>query len=256
MFRTTLEVSHEDGNRWALVSPLVYEGTSQYFIIKSGFETDFASIPKPVRWLLDSAGGNSEAAVLHDAVWRESHRADSRVDPWHADGLFRRALRETGSPALTRGLMWFAVRAAATVAGRFGRLGPPFGVKVLQLFGIFVLGALTALVPTLVAVAGLVVYWVANWVIALIWQAFERIRLGELPNWPWPFEKQRKLLKAPIEHDLLVILDKPRGSSGSSEPLAALDAFLRAHPEPTDAEIEAFVDALGHSPTRGPRSSL
>lgn len=256
MFRTTLEVSHEDGNRWALVSPLVYEGTSQYFIIKSGFETDFASIPKPVRWLLDSAGGNSEAAVLHDAVWRESHRADSRVDPWHADGLFRRALRETGSPALTRGLMWFAVRTSATVAGRFGRLGPPFGVKVLQLFGIFVLGALTALVPTLVAVAGLVVYWVANWVIALIWQAFERIRLGELPNWPWPFEKQRKLLKAPIEHDLLVILDKPRGSSGRSEPLAALDAFLRAHPEPTDAEIEAFLRALGHSPTRGPRRSL
>jgi|GEM_PF-1237568 Protein of unknown function (DUF1353). len=246
MFRTTLEVSHEDGNRWLLLAPLVYEGTSQYFIIKSGFETDFASIPKPVRWLLDSAGGNSEAAVLHDAVWRESHRADSRVDPWHADGLFRRALRETGSPALTRGLMWFAVRAAATVAGRFGHLGPPFVIKVLQLLGIFVLGALTALVPTLVAVIGLVVYWVANWMIAAIWQIFERVRLGERPNWPWPFDKKPKLLKAPMQQELLVILDKPRGSSGKSEPLAPLDALLRAHPEPTDAEIDAFVEALAH----------
>ena len=244
MFRNTLEVSHEDGNRWLLLSPLVYEGTSQYFIIKSGFETDFASIPKPVRWLLDSAGGNSEAAVLHDAVWRESQRPESRVDPWHADGLFRRALRETGSPALTRGLMWFAVRTAATVSGRFGRLGPPFVVKVLQLLGIFVLGALTALVPTIVAVAGLVVYWIANWVIATIWQVFERTRLGERPNWPWPFDKKPKLLKQPTKQELLVILDKPHASSGKSEPLVPLEALLVAHPEPSDTDIDALAATL------------
>lgn len=238
MFRTELSVAHVDGNRWRLLAPLVYEGTSQYFVIASGFETDFASIPKPVRWLLDSAGRNSEAAVLHDAVWRESKRPDRRrVDPWHADGLFRRALRETGATALTRGLMWFAVRTAAMASGRFGREGPALPIKVLQLLGILALGIVTALGPTLVAILGLVVYLVANWIVALVWQVFERARLHEEPNWPWPLDRKATQLSAPAPVAALRILDKPRGPSGRSEPLAEMDELLERSPNPTDAQL-------------------
>jgi hypothetical protein len=250
MFRTTLKVSHVDGNRWELLAPLVYEGTSQYFVIRSGFETDFASIPKPVRWLLDSAGQNSEAAVLHDAVWRESKReTEPRVDPWHADGLFRRALRETGAPALTRGLMWFAVRLAATVSGRFGRLGPSLFVKVLQLLGIFVLGVVAALGPTLVALVGLVVYWIANWVVALVWQFYERGRMRESPNWPWPLDRKPRRLKQPMPRELLAIVDK-QTVGGAFVPDPTMERLLTETPDPVDADLDPLIGPPEQRPSR------
>jgi hypothetical protein len=207
MFRTTLHVAHVDQKDWRLTKPLVWEGDWEFFIIRSDFRTDFASIPKPVRWLLDNAGRNAEAAVLHDAVWRESQRKDgSRIDPWHADGVFRRALQQTGAPALTRSLMWFAVRAAATVAGRFGKLGPSLPAKILQLLAIFLLGIVAALGPTLIAAAGLVLYWIWSWVVAVVWSPVERSR-GTKPNWPWPGGPTSDV-QAVVSRELLVIVDK------------------------------------------------
>jgi hypothetical protein len=243
MFRTTLHVSHLEGRKWLLTMPLVWEGRWQYLVVRTGFATDFASIPKPVQWLLDSGGSNAEAAVLHDAVWRESRRREgARVDPWHADGIFRRALRETGSPALTRGLMWFAVRLAAMVRGRFGRLGPPFAVKILQLAGIFVLGVLTAAVPSVVAIIGIAVYWVASWVVALVWQVFERVRLEEPPNWPWPLDRKKKVLTDPVRRELLAIVDKPRDDAppDPSSRAGRLEALLAT----PGALSEEAIDAL------------
>ena len=155
-FRTPLSVRHEVGEEWRLLDPLVFEGRDDYFVMRKGFKTDFASIPRPVRWLFDTAGTNSEPGVLHDAVWRESKRDDGkvpRVDPWDADGLFRRALRESGATAITRALMWIAVRAAAIAGGRFGRSGPPLPVKVGQVTGMAAVGVVSVGAPTAVAVA-------------------------------------------------------------------------------------------------------
>lgn len=209
MFRTTLSVVHLDGNRWELTNPFVWEGKWDYFVIRTGFETDFASIPKPVRWLLDSSGGNSEAAVLHDAAWRASKvKPDPKVDPWHADGIFRAALRDTGTPALTRGLMWGAVRFGAIVSGRFGKLGPSVPVKILQLAGVVVLFGVAGAVPTAVALAGLFVYWIINWIVGLLWIPFERSKELQT-NLPWPAPKKRpapKLETAPRE--LLAIVSR------------------------------------------------
>ncbi|MGB3736293.1 MAG: DUF1353 domain-containing protein [Ilumatobacter sp.] len=207
MFRTTLHVAHVDQKDWRLTKPLVWEGEWEFFIIRSDFRTDFASIPKPVRWLLDNAGRNAEAAVLHDAVWRESQRkVGSRVDPWHADGVFRRALRQTGAPALTRSLMWFAVRATATFAGRFGKLGPSLPAKILQLLAIFVLGVVAALPATIIAAVGLVLYWLFSWIVAVVWSPVERAR-GTETNWPWPAGPSSDI-ESVVSRELLVIVDK------------------------------------------------
>ena len=189
-FRTRLETAHLDRDTWELTRPLIWQGQWQYIVIREGFRTDFASIPKMVRWLLDNAGANAEAGVLHDAAWRESKRAAAtrRIDPWFADGMLRRALRETGSTALTRTLIWFGVRIAATVSGRLGKRGPSRAVKLAQLAGAFALGAVTALVPTIVAGLGLVAFWGFNWVFSLFWfVVFERrtFKAGTA-NWPWP----------------------------------------------------------------------
>jgi Protein of unknown function (DUF1353) len=224
MFQSTLEVAHVDGERWRLTKPLVWQGRWQYIVIRSGFETDFASIPKPVRWLLDNAGRNAEAAVLHDAVWRESKRPDSRIDPWLADGIFRRALHETGSPALTRGLMWFAVRLTAMVGGRVGRQGPSLFVKVIQLLLVLGLGTVTALGPTLVAGGGLLIYWLWNWISALAWHLwFERRSHDGSTNWPWPFNPStHKPTKTAPPRELLIVasfeLDPTTGDAAELDP--------------------------------------
>jgi Protein of unknown function (DUF1353) len=193
MFLTTLSVKHIDGKQWQLRQPLLWEGRRQLIVIRAGFETDFASIPTVLRWVMDNAGANSEAAVLHDAVWRESKGGPAaRIDPADADGMFRRALRETGATALTRGLMWVGVRAVAIMGRRYGAAGPPRWVKLGQIGGMLVLGLVAAGVPTVVAGLGLVIYWAANWIVALVWRPVER-RLfpGFTPNWPWPYRKQR-----------------------------------------------------------------
>jgi Protein of unknown function (DUF1353) len=215
-FRTPLSVRHEVGEDWRLLEPLVFEGRRDFFVIRQGFRTDFASIPRPVRWLFDTAGTNSEPAVLHDAVWRESKRTDgqvARVDPWDADGLFRRALRESGATALTRGLMWIAVRAAAIAAGRFGRSGPPLPLKVAQVAGMAATGVATVGAPTAVAVVGRAFYWLVEWVVALAWAPVERAR-GTRTNLPWPASEGHERREDPPREYLVVIpIDSAAGAA-------------------------------------------
>ncbi len=220
-FRTPLSVRHEIGEDWRLLDPLVFQGSRDFFVIRKGFRTDFASIPRPVRWLFDTAGANSEPGVLHDALWRESKRGDgvpSRVDPWDADGLFRRALRESGATALTRGLMWIAVRAVAIAGGRVGSAGPPLPVKVGQVAGMATVGVAAVGAPTAVAALGRIVYWIAEWLFALPWATVERMR-GRRTNLPWPASRGHDPIEDPPREYLLII---PVDSEGGE----ALDAML------------------------------
>jgi Protein of unknown function (DUF1353) len=213
-FRTPLSVRHEIGEEWRLLDPLVFEGRSDYFVMRKDFKTDFASIPRPVRWLFDTAGTNSEPGVLHDAVWRESKRTDGkvpRVDPWDADGLFRRALRESGATAITRGLMWLAVRVAATAAGRLGHKGPPLPVKAAEVTGMAAVGVVSVGPPTVVAVLGRIFYWAVDWLVAVPYFVVERIK-GEPTNLPWPKGMTRPRIDDPPKEYLLIIpIKSPSG---------------------------------------------
>jgi hypothetical protein len=227
MFRTPLEVRHVVGDDWELTAPLVFEGKYEWFVMRAGFLTDFASIPRPLRWLFDSAGFNAEAGVLHDAAWRESKRREGpRVDAWDADGLFRRALRLSGVPALPRGLMWFGVRVVAMGSRRFGRGGPGLGWKVVQVLGMLVLALLVAGAPALAVLGWSVVYWLATWGAAIVWTRFERSR-GDPTNWPWP-RGTRPRRKEPPPEELLLIIPKAdargRALAGLlTAPVGALD---------------------------------
>lgn len=213
-FRTPLSVRHDIGEEWCLLEPLVFEGNRDFIVVRQGFRTDFASIPRPVRWLFDTTGTNSEPGVLHDALWRESKRTDGRtprVDAWDADGLFRRALRESGATALTRGLMWIAVRAAAIAAGRFGRSGPPWPVKLAKMSGMATVGVVTVGIPTAVAFVGRIFYWLVEWAVAAAWAVVELLR-HRRPNLPWPSSPRHEQREEPPREYLLVIpIDSPGG---------------------------------------------
>ena len=246
-FRTPLSVRHEVGEEWRLLDPLVFEGRDDYFVMRKGFKTDFASIPRPVRWLFDTAGTNSEPGVLHDAVWRESKRDDGkvpRVDPWDADGLFRRALRESGATAITRALMWIAVRAAAIAGGRFGRSGPPLPVKVGQVTGMAAVGVVSVGAPTAVAVArpGLLL-GASSGSSPCRGYLFERAK-GTTTNLPWPMGPKRERLDDPPKEYLLVIpKQSPAGAAlagmlGSKDDKVVPDEALDALP--TEALASAY----------------
>ncbi|MGY1804549.1 DUF1353 domain-containing protein [Blastococcus sp. SYSU D00922] len=55
-----------DADRWALVDALVYQGRRDRFVVPAGFRTDFASVPRPVTWLVPRFGAYTLAAILHD----------------------------------------------------------------------------------------------------------------------------------------------------------------------------------------------
>jgi hypothetical protein len=129
---------------WKLVEDLIYEGADQRFVIPAGYVTDFATVPKFLRWLIDTYGPYTRAAIVHD--WLITHGIpDHLVTSRDADGIFRRIMREEGTPLPTRWVMWAAVRTAALFNRRraYGRqfwkdlpLVVAIGIPAVALIGV------------------------------------------------------------------------------------------------------------------------
>ena len=107
-FLSKCDVEFEDGRNWVLTNTLVYETHGHDRIaVPIGFETDFASIPRPLWSIFPPAGRWGPAAVLHDFLYRTG-----LVPRSEADQLFREASEDLGVPAWIRWSMWAALRAA------------------------------------------------------------------------------------------------------------------------------------------------
>ena len=117
-----------DDSHWELVEPITYQGNTDTWTIEPGFKTDFASVPRPLVWLIPRYGRYTKAAILHDFLWITP--AVSRAD---ANGVFRRAMRELGVPFVRRWMMWGAVGLASTVKDPGGELRP----GILHVVGLF-----------------------------------------------------------------------------------------------------------------------
>jgi Protein of unknown function (DUF1353) len=142
---TTLALSEGGPNapyRWKMSTPLTWTGS---FGGKAGelrvpasidkpFETDLASVPRWLTWLLPRYGKYTKAAVLHDylcqnfraarvvAAFPDAQSADADTallldlkDRSDADEVFRLAMGELGVPWARRWVMWSAVN-WATIA--------------------------------------------------------------------------------------------------------------------------------------------
>jgi hypothetical protein len=79
------------------------------------FETDFASVPTLLTWLVPKTGAHLPAALVHDGlvgdndyVATERPGADP-IDRVGADLVFRRAMRDSSIPVIRRWLVWSAV---------------------------------------------------------------------------------------------------------------------------------------------------
>ena len=160
----TLTVRRVDADRWALVGDLVYLGNRDRFVVPAGFTTDFATVPRPVTWLVPRFGAYTLAAILHDWLCTEGIRSGA-VTARDADGIFRRVMREAGVPVLRRWLMWTGVRWGALVdpARRPGWLISAPGVLAIS-----ALAAPLVLPPAVLIVPGLVVFALAERVVSLV----------------------------------------------------------------------------------------
>lgn len=113
-FPNPLQVElNRDRKTWRLLAPFSYlDPDAGRIDVASGFETDFASVPRlPLTYALLGAYGHA-AAVLHDSLY-----TDGLLRREQADLVFRNALRSSGIARWRAWIMWAGVRLAG--AGRF-----------------------------------------------------------------------------------------------------------------------------------------
>lgn len=105
-----------DALDFRLTAPMVYTGAQETFVVPAGFQTDLASVPLTLTWLIPRYGsGITQAAILHDWLCALARRTEfNRAD---ADGILRRVLGELGVSDVRRYLMWAAVRLGSSFEG-------------------------------------------------------------------------------------------------------------------------------------------
>ncbi|MEI4270478.1 DUF1353 domain-containing protein [Klenkia sp. LSe6-5] len=113
-FLSRPHVEQLDDGDWALTEPLVYAGRADRWVVPTGFVSDLASVPVPVRWLIPTNGPWTAAAIVHD-WFCDVGIAAGVISSRDADGVFRRMCRELRTPVLRRWLMWAGVRWGAVV---------------------------------------------------------------------------------------------------------------------------------------------
>ena len=104
-------------NVWIVYENFSYDiggkGGDDTIVVPKGYETDFASIPRALWWLLPPTGKYRGAAVIHDYLYQNRgryHKTKPALTRPQSDSVFLEAMKELGVPLLTRRTMWLAVR--------------------------------------------------------------------------------------------------------------------------------------------------
>jgi Protein of unknown function (DUF1353) len=116
LFTSTLLVSPlSDGRTWVLMRVFGYdvgtEGSGDHIDVSIGFQTDFASIPRPFWVILPQWGKHGNAAVIHDWLYWTQERPRRA-----ADEILLEAMTVLGVGSVTRYAIFWAVRAFGWIA--------------------------------------------------------------------------------------------------------------------------------------------
>lgn len=71
--------------------------------------TDLASIPRFMRWFVNTYGNHTLAAIIHDQLITSQHNGGALRSDVVADRFFREMLHACGTSFMTRWIMWSAV---------------------------------------------------------------------------------------------------------------------------------------------------
>lgn len=106
-FKSFLVVSpFADGTYWYLREELRWLSASgEEHVVPRGFVTDFASIPRPLWWLLPKWARYGNAAVVHDFNYWEQRKSRKAADRAMVEGM-----RDLGVGKLTRNSIYFFLR--------------------------------------------------------------------------------------------------------------------------------------------------
>ncbi len=98
-----------DGNTWVIMRDFGYElgaeGSGDRIDVAIGFQTDFATVPRPLWIVLPKWGRYGNAAVIHDWLYWKQDRPRATVD-----GLFFEAMGVLGVGAAARYTLYWGVR--------------------------------------------------------------------------------------------------------------------------------------------------
>ncbi len=104
-------------NVWIVYEDFSYDiggvGGDDTITVPKGYETDFASIPRGLWWLLPPSGKYRGAAVIHDYLYQNRgkyHPTKPALTRPQSDNVFLEAMKELGVSLFTRRTMWAAVR--------------------------------------------------------------------------------------------------------------------------------------------------
>lgn len=114
-FETDLKVlSIRRTNKRKLTGILVYfsERLETRILIPINFETDFATIPKIIRFFIDNDSGViRDAAVIHDYLYStQSINFYPLIDKDDADLILMDGMKDLGASFITRYTVYYAVR--------------------------------------------------------------------------------------------------------------------------------------------------
>lgn len=118
MFQTIpSDISYQDQTRtddikFVLVSDVVFlldfKKEIYSILIPEGFSTDFASIPKCVRNIIENVGKYNDQFLLHD--WMYSKKSDLKFTRKEVDQIMLEKLKEYGMNLVKRNVIYNAVR--------------------------------------------------------------------------------------------------------------------------------------------------
>lgn len=135
---------------WATIAELVFHGSTRTVRVPIGTETDWASVPGLLAWLINPRIG-AAAALVHDYCWRVLVPA-GLMTYQEADQILSEALWALGVPTASRLLVWDSVRLSSVITRPGGRIGLRRDLPAMvaiTLPGVVLAGPAVALLPSM-----------------------------------------------------------------------------------------------------------
>lgn len=103
-----LNTSLIDNDYWEVLEDYTYETSIGTIVVPKGFKTDYASVPKIFRNIINTYGNHGRAAVVHD--WLYSKNCGINITREEADKIFLEIMKEWGVGVIKRQFMYRMVR--------------------------------------------------------------------------------------------------------------------------------------------------
>ena len=108
MEMTRLNTMPIDDKYWEVMEDYYYKTSRGVIRVPKGFRTDYASVPRIFRNIINSYGKHGRAAVVHD--WLYSNQCEIDITREEADKVFLEIMKECGVNKIKRNLMYRMVR--------------------------------------------------------------------------------------------------------------------------------------------------